>query len=189
MECFGSRLALLLLLLLLLHAFLLLSSLPAVRSDDEADLLQGMNSFRQSANAPALTKHHKAECVADEIADKLEGKSCASNTASSVQSQLVSDYPAVLSKCKVDVNTTTDGMILPVCVPRRVPTLVLTNYTQSQNARYLNDSRFTGAGVGTEDDWTVLVLTTNTPGGSFASTAHRFYAPSLLFMLSLLFLY
>lgn len=129
--------------------------------------------------------------MADEIADKLEDKSCASNTAPSMQSQLISDYPSVLKKCKVDVNTTTDGMILPVCVAHRVATLVLTNYTQSQNARYLNASRFTGAGIGTEHDWTVLVLTTNTQGGSFASTAHRCltfldYAASLLFMQLLL---
>lgn len=74
-----------------------------------------MNSFRQSANAGALRKHDKAECVADEIADKLEDRSCAS-----MQSQLISDYPSVLKKCKVDVNTTTDGMILPVCVPHQL---------------------------------------------------------------------
>ncbi|XP_047959367.1 uncharacterized GPI-anchored protein At3g06035-like [Salvia hispanica] len=185
MECFGTR-------LVLLHAFLLLFSLQ-VRSDEEQDLLQGINSFRTSANAPALVKHDKADCVADEIADKMEDKSCGSSTGATMQSQLMSDYPAVLSKCKVDVNTTTDGMILPVCVPKRTATLVLTNYTQSQNAKYLNDSKFTGAGIGTEDDWTVLVLTTNTHGGSFASTAHRcltrYYGLSILFLLSLAFVY
>lgn len=154
------------------HAYIYLSA-------DEEDLLQGLNSFRQTATAPPLTKHDKADCVADEIADKLDGKSCASNTATSVQAQLMSDYPSVLKKCNVDVNTTTDGMILPVCVPHRVATLVLTNYTQSQNAKYLNDSKFTGAGVGTEDDWTVVVLTTAARGGSFASGARRFLAADL----------
>lgn len=115
-------------------------------------------------------KHDKADCIADEIADKLEDQNC---MGAITRSQLASDYPNVLNKCKVDPNATRDGMILPVCVPRRVSTLVLTNYTQSQNARYLNDSRFTGAGIGTEDDWTVLVLATSTPGGNFANTAFR----------------
>ncbi|KAL8553783.1 hypothetical protein ACS0TY_002173 [Phlomoides rotata] len=143
----AARLAL----VLLLHATLLLLSVPAVRCDDEEDhLLQGINSFRQSSRAGPVAKHDKANCVADEIADKLENQNCA---GAPPQSQLASDYPNVLKKCQVDPNATTDGMILPVCVSRRVPTLVLTNYTQSsQNARYLNDSRFTGAGIGKEDD-------------------------------------
>ncbi|XP_057779998.1 uncharacterized GPI-anchored protein At3g06035-like [Salvia miltiorrhiza] len=182
MECFGSR-------LLLLHVFLFLLFLQ-LRSDEEQDLLEGINSFRNSAKAPALVKHDKADCVADEIADKMEDKSCASNAAPTT---LMSDYPAVLEKCKVDANTTVDGMILPVCVPKRTATLVLTNYTQSQNARYLNDSKFTGAGIGAEEDWTVLVLTTNTQGGSFASRSHRcvaHYVPSfILSMLSIVFIF
>ncbi|KAL0347977.1 UNVERIFIED_CONTAM: putative GPI-anchored protein [Sesamum angustifolium] len=167
-----------------------------LHADEEDHLLQGINSFRQSSNVPALSKHDKANCVADEIADQLEDKHCASNTAPPAQSQLISDYPSVLKKCNIDVNTTRDGMILPVCVPHRVATLVLTNYTQSHNSRYLNDSRFTGAGIGTEDDWTVLVLTTNTPGGSFASRAGRLtvlgssqYLPTLLLMLFLVLIY
>ncbi|KAK4424664.1 putative GPI-anchored protein [Sesamum alatum] len=175
---------------------ILLLSVPVYSDDEEDHLLQGINSFRQSANAPVLAKHDKANCVADEIADQLEDKHCASNTAPPAQSQLISNYPSVLKKCKIDVNTTRDGMILPVCVPHRVATLVLTNYTQSQNSRYLNDSRFTGAGIGTEDDWTVLVLTTNTPGGSFASGAGRVtisglsqYLPALFLMLFLALIY
>ncbi|KAI3448628.1 hypothetical protein Pfo_005293 [Paulownia fortunei] len=191
MESFGARLAI----LLLVHAILLLLSVP-VHSDDEEDhLLQGINSFRQSSNVPALAKHDNANCVADEIANQLEDKHCTSNTAPPTQSQLISNYPSVLKKCNIDVNTTRDGMILPVCVPHRVATLVLTNYTESQNSRYLNDSRFTGAGIGTEDDWTVLVLTTSTRGGSFASgacnliIASSHYLSSLFLMLFLVFLY
>ncbi|EYU34849.1 hypothetical protein ABFS82_14G187000 [Erythranthe guttata] len=171
--------------LLLLHVvFLLLSPASVYCDDEENNLLQGINSFRQSSRAPALAKHDKAECVADQIANQLEHQSCASNTLPPTQSQLMSNYPNVLKKCKIDVNTTKDGMILPVCVPHRVSTLVLTNYTQSQNSKYLNDSRFTGAGIGKEDDWTVLVLTTSTPGGSFASGARR-YLPSSLFLMML----
>ncbi|PIN01479.1 hypothetical protein CDL12_26013 [Handroanthus impetiginosus] len=169
MESFRVRLAFV---LLLFHvvSFLLLS-VPVHCDDEEDRLLQGINSFRQSSNVPALAKHDKANCVADEIADELEDQQCASNTATSTPSQLLSNYPNVLKKCNIDPNTTGDGMILPVCVPHRVSTLVLTNYTQSPNSRYLNDSSFTGAGIGTEDDWTVLVLATSTPGGSFSSAA------------------
>lgn len=56
---------------------------------------------------------------------------------------------------------------MPSCVPNLERTLLLTNYTQSQYSRFLNDSKFTGVGFGTEDNWMVVVLTTNTPGGSF----------------------
>ncbi|XP_073148114.1 uncharacterized GPI-anchored protein At3g06035-like [Henckelia pumila] len=153
--------------------FFFLLSIPA-HSDDEDDLLAGINSFRQSSTVPALSKNDKAGCVADEIANQLEAKPCASNTTT-MQSQILSDYPNVLQKCNVDVNATREGMALPVCVPHRVPTLVLTNYTQSQNSRYLNDTKFTGAGVGTENDWTVLVLTTSTPGGSFANQGRALF--------------
>lgn len=66
---------------------------------------------------------------------------------------------------------TKDGAILPVCVKDRVPTLVLTNYTQSSYAVYFNNSKYTGAGVGKEEDWTVVVLSTNTPAGTLASGA------------------
>ncbi|KAL2468553.1 Glycoprotein membrane precursor GPI-anchored [Forsythia ovata] len=141
-----------------------------VKHDDD-HLLQGINSFRQSSNVPPLAKHDNANCLAEEIADQLEDKPCVSNyTASSMPSQLA-NYPSLLKKCKIDINSTRDGVILPVCVPHRVATLVLTNYTQSQNSRYLNNSKYTGVGMGHEDDWTVLVLATNTPGGTFASKA------------------
>ncbi|CAI9768991.1 unnamed protein product [Fraxinus pennsylvanica] len=153
---------------LLLHVILLMQLLP-VHSDDADDhLLQGINSFRQSANVPPLAKHDNANCVAEEIADELEDQPCASNTASNTQ---LGNYQSLMKKCNIDINTTTDGVILPVCVHDRVAPLVLTNYTLSQNSRYLNNSRYTGVGMGHEDDWTVLVLTTNTPGGSFANKA------------------
>ncbi|XP_073023014.1 uncharacterized GPI-anchored protein At3g06035-like [Primulina eburnea] len=160
-------------------------SIP-VYCDDEDDLLAGINSFRQSSNAPALSKNDKADCVAEEIANQLENKPCASNTTTT-QSQIISDYPNVVQKCNVDGNTTTEGVVLPVCVPQRVSTLVLTNYTQSRNSRYLNDTKFTGVGVGTEDDWTVLVLTTSTPGGSFANEGRALFGSSRSLKLSSLF--
>lgn len=145
-------------------AIFLLSS-PVLSDDKEDSVLQGINSYRTSLRLPALAKNDKAGCLADELADKLEDQPCTASAVSSVQ---LSNYPEALSKCGIDINHTRDGAVLPVCVPNLVPTLVLTNYTHSQYSKFLNDSKFTGAGMGSEDDWMVLVLTTNTQGGTFA---------------------
>jgi hypothetical protein len=68
-----------------------------------------------------------------------------------------------IDKCDININTTTDGVILPVCVSKLEPTVVLSNYTHSDiYAKFLNNSKYTGVGLGSEDDWMVLVLTTNT---------------------------
>ncbi|XP_009592359.1 uncharacterized GPI-anchored protein At3g06035 [Nicotiana tomentosiformis] len=142
-----------------------------VNCDDEGHVLSGINSYRQSHNLPALTKHDKADCLADEIADEMQNQPCPRGGITPSPAPQFTQYPKLLDKCDIDINTTTDGIILPVCVHDRVATLVLTNYTQSQHVRFLNNSKYSGAGIGTEDDWTVLVLTTNTVGGSFASGA------------------
>lgn len=144
-------------------------------ADNEDNLIQGLNSYRQSLSLSALARNERADCLADEIADQLEDEHCTPITSSSnivptTPSQL-SDYPKLLKKCKIDMNSTADGVIMPVCVPKLIPTLVLTNYTRSQYAKHLNSSKFTGAGIGSEDDWMVLILTTNTPSGDFASSA------------------
>ncbi|KAJ6434396.1 hypothetical protein OIU84_017996 [Salix udensis] len=64
--------------------------------------------------------------------------------------------------------STTEGVVLPACAPHLAPTLLLTNYTRTTYSKYINDSRLTGAGLGHEDDWMVVVLTTSTTGGDFA---------------------
>lgn len=166
--------------------------------DEEDHLLSALNSYRQAQGVQPLTKHDKAGCLADEIAEKIEDRPCPATgivTSSPVsrQPQLQLDnYEDLVKKCKININTTTEGVILPVCVKKRVSTLVLTNYTQSQYATYVNNSRFTGAGIGKEDDWTVLVLTTNTPGGTFASggvAISCLYRPFLFIVLGFLFLF
>ncbi|KAI5658898.1 hypothetical protein M9H77_27691 [Catharanthus roseus] len=146
-----------------------------MKPDEEDHLLSAFNSYRQTLGVPPLTKHDKAGCLADEIAENIENRPCPPagtiiSAAPGLQPQL-DNYPDLVKKCGIDINTTQDGVILPVCVPKRVATLVLTNYTQSQYARYLNNSRYNGIGIGKEDDWTVVVLASNTPAGSFASTA------------------
>lgn len=80
--------------------------------------------------------------------------------------------------------------MLSVCVAKRVPNLVLNNFTKTFYTMYLKSSNFTGAGIGTEDDWTVIVLSTSTPAGSFSSFACRvswsFYYLILVLVLFLL---
>ncbi|KAL3538079.1 hypothetical protein ACH5RR_001445 [Cinchona calisaya] len=157
----------------LLHLILLLS-VPVLGDDERDHLVSGVNSYRQSQGLQPLAMHDKAGCLADEIADEIQDRPCPApgnvTTSAGIQPQL-SNYPDLVKKCDIDIDTTPEGVILPVCVPKRVATLVLTNYSQSQHSRYLNSSKYTGVGIGLEDDWTVLVLTTNTSGGSFASAA------------------
>ncbi|PWA35377.1 chloroplast RNA processing4 [Artemisia annua] len=53
------------------HLFCLTS--PALYfNDEEDDLLQGINGYRQSRNLAAFSKHANAGCMADEIAEALE---------------------------------------------------------------------------------------------------------------------
>ena len=56
-------------------------------------------------------------------------------------------------------------------MPRLDPFLVLSNYTTPQHAKYLKDSNYTGTGIGSEDNWMVVVLCTNTSTGNFSSAA------------------
>ncbi|KAL0368004.1 UNVERIFIED_CONTAM: putative GPI-anchored protein [Sesamum calycinum] len=46
--------------------------------------------------------------------------------------------------------------------------LVLSNFTKSQYSGYLNGTQYTGIGVGSEDNWIVVVLTTSTPEGDYS---------------------
>ncbi|XP_038887236.1 uncharacterized GPI-anchored protein At3g06035-like [Benincasa hispida] len=106
----------------------LTSGIINLKIDDEEDnLLQGLNSYRQAQNLPPLTKNAKADCIANEIADDAEDQPCTVTTA---KSNVVASRP-------------------------------------SQITKYLNDSRFVGAGLGKEDDWMVVVLTTGANTGSF----------------------
>uniref|UniRef100_A0A7N2R0N8 Uncharacterized GPI-anchored protein At5g19230-like domain-containing protein n=1 Tax=Quercus lobata TaxID=97700 RepID=A0A7N2R0N8_QUELO len=83
----------------------------------------------------------------------------------------VTEYDKLLDGCDIKDNHTVQGVILPVCVPRLDPFLVLSNYTTPQYAKYLKDSNYTGTGIGSEDNWMVVVLYTNTSAGNFSSVA------------------
>ncbi|XP_059311857.1 uncharacterized GPI-anchored protein At5g19250-like [Lycium ferocissimum] len=169
--------------LLLLHSLLF----SIVKSDDEEDnLLKGINSYRASLNLTTLKENDKAKCLADEIADQFKDQPCTNttgaNTVPGTEPQF-SGYPKLLSKCKLNATTTRDGMIMPACVPNLVPDLVLSNYTKSQYSNSLNDTKFTGVGIGSDDNWVVVVLTTSNPEGSFTPDTS---SSNLVFQLGLI---
>lgn len=138
--------------------------------DEEDTLLQGLNSYRESLNLTSLTKNKNAECLADELADQFKNQPCTNstgaNTVPGTEKQL-SNYPDLLAKCHLNVSNTRDGIVMPACVPNLEPSLVLSNFTKSQYSDSLNDTKYKGAGIGSEDNWIVVILTTSTPEGSY----------------------
>ncbi|XP_018840499.1 uncharacterized GPI-anchored protein At3g06035-like [Juglans regia] len=165
----SSRLCLLFLPLLL--SSILLLNHPVKCDDEEDNLFQGINSYRASLNLTVLSINDNAECLAEEIADQFRNQPCTnttgSNTVPGTEPQF-SDYPVLLAKCHLNVSNTQDGAIMPSCVPNLEPSLVLSNFTKSQYSGNLNDTKYTGAGIGSKSNWIVVVLTTSTSAGSFA---------------------
>ncbi|KAL8515284.1 hypothetical protein ACS0TY_014123 [Phlomoides rotata] len=143
---------------------LLFHSIFLVKCDDEDDLLQGINQFRSSSGLPLLSHNNGIECLADDIADRLKNQPCTGNT--SAPQPRPSDYADLITKCRL-TNATLQGIqILPVCLPESQSSQRLNAYTTSPSpyATYLNDTRFSGIGIGSDDNWTVVILTTATPG-------------------------
>ncbi|XP_071729756.1 uncharacterized GPI-anchored protein At5g19250-like [Rutidosis leptorrhynchoides] len=155
---------------LILHSILCINQ--TVKCDDEEDsLLSGLNSYRATLNLTSLTTNDRAKCLAEKIADQLKKQPCTNTTGSNTvpgTEPEFSNFPDLLNKCHLNVSTTRDGTILPACVPNLDPTLVLSNYTKSQYSNSLNDTKYTGVGIGSEDNWIVVVLTTSTPEGGYS---------------------
>ncbi|XP_022762025.1 uncharacterized GPI-anchored protein At3g06035-like isoform X2 [Durio zibethinus] len=160
--------------------------------DEKDNLLKGINSYRASLNLTSLTKNDNAACLADELADQFKNQPCTNstgaNTVPGTEPQFA-DYPNLLGKCHLNVSITRDGAVMPACVPNLVPDLVLTNFTQSQYSDNLNDTKYTGVGIGSHGDWIVVVLTTGTPEGSYApATSATSVVTEISLMYHLLFL-
>ncbi|MBA0647583.1 hypothetical protein Goarm_012441, partial [Gossypium armourianum] len=139
---------------------------------EEDDLLKGINSYRASLNLTSLTTNENAECLADELAEEFKNQPCTNstgaNTVPGTEPQFA-NYPNLLAKCHLNVSVTRDGAVMPACVPNLAPSLVLTNFTQSQYSGNLNETKYTGIGIGSEGDWIVVVLTTSTTEGNYAT--------------------
>ncbi|XP_027361982.1 uncharacterized GPI-anchored protein At5g19250-like isoform X2 [Abrus precatorius] len=160
----------------LLISLLLSSILLSNTAGEEDDLYQGINKYRQSLNLTSLTMNDNANCLAEEIADQFKNQPCTNdtgaNTVPGTEPQF-SNYPDLLNKCHLNISNTRDGSVMPACVPGLVPSLVLANFTQSLYSDSLNDSKYTGIGIGSDDNWIVVVLTTNTPEGSFVPETYN----------------
>jgi hypothetical protein len=126
--------------------------------------------YRTSLNLTSLTKNENANCFAEKLADQFKNQPCTNttgaNTIPGTEPQLP-DYEDLLTKCHLNISNTRDGSVMPACVPGLVPDIVLSNFTKSLYSQNLNDSKFTGIGIGSEDNWIVVVLTTSTSDGSF----------------------
>ncbi|XP_030974760.1 uncharacterized GPI-anchored protein At5g19250-like [Quercus lobata] len=162
-----------LLLPLLLCSILLLIH-PVSCANENDNLLQGINAYRVNLNLTALKKNDNAECLAGELADQFKDQPCTnttgSNTVPGTEPQF-SDFPNLLTKCHLNASVTRDGFIMPACVPNLDPSLVLSNYTESQYSESLNDTKYTGAGIGSKNNWIVVILTTDTSTGNFAPSS------------------
>ncbi|KAH9605603.1 hypothetical protein KSS87_018738 [Heliosperma pusillum] len=179
-------------LFLLLQATFLINH--QVKSHDEEDnLLQGINKYRASLNLTILTKNENAACFAGQIADQFKGQACSNTTGSNTvpgNEPQFPNYPDLLAHCHLNMSNTQDSEVMPACVPNLDPTLVLTNFTQSQYAASLNDTKYTGIGIESEGDWIVVVLSSNTSSGSFekATGAGFISSPNLLIYLAAIFM-
>ncbi|KAF2285917.1 hypothetical protein GH714_008959 [Hevea brasiliensis] len=115
---------------------------------------------------PSFRQEQEAECLASEVAKDLEEKKC--EEASGSNPYQLANHTDFLSKCGINVSHTRDGVVLPVCVPNLDSIEVFTNYTRTQFAKYINDSKFAEAGLGCKGNWMVAVLSTATSEGDFA---------------------
>ncbi|KAI0529474.1 hypothetical protein KFK09_002024 [Dendrobium nobile] len=141
-------------------------------SDETTDqLLKGINTYRTSLKLSSLTENQNADCLAEQIAKQFKGQPCTNTTGANTipgNEEQFSNYPDFLDHCHLNATVTQDSSIMPACVPDLQSDLVLSNYTKSQYSGSLNDSKFVGAGLADEGDWVVVVLSTNTPTGSFS---------------------
>ncbi|XP_061971449.1 uncharacterized GPI-anchored protein At3g06035-like [Populus nigra] len=148
-------------LFVLFQAIFLFSSAVLSCGDEKHELFKNINAYRTLfLDMPALTKNKKAKCLANEIADRLD-QPC--NETTHVDQVKLDSYPDQLKDC-VGTSHATDAVVMPVCAPadevEAVP--LLHNYTRTQYKKYIKDPSYTGAGVGSNDYWIVVVLNRNT---------------------------
>ncbi|XP_027367570.1 uncharacterized GPI-anchored protein At3g06035-like isoform X2 [Abrus precatorius] len=161
------------LLIVSVFAFHLLPSPVVCDAEKKKNLLHDINVYRKILNLPDLEKSSKASCVASKIADDLEDKHCEDFRdyyPAPGTNPKIPTFQDSVRKCMININTTKDGVVMPVCVPNLEPDALFSNYTKpNRYTKYLNNSKYTIAGIASEDDWMVLIISTNTSSGDFSS--------------------
>ncbi|XP_057771774.1 uncharacterized GPI-anchored protein At5g19250-like [Salvia miltiorrhiza] len=159
----------------LLFLSLLSHSLLLGKCNEDDDLLKGIQQYRANLNLTALATTTVAECIADEIADTYQNQSCTNATtfnATAFNATTFPSYAAIMSKCVLNAtNASGSSQILPTCIPNQ-QNLVVSDFT-SKYATYLNSTGYSSIGVGSEDDWLVVLLTNITgisPNGASGLT-------------------
>ncbi|KAH7543086.1 uncharacterized GPI-anchored protein At5g19250 [Ziziphus jujuba] len=166
---------------LLIYVFLFTSS-PAHCNEIEDVILKEINTFRKNTNHTEFSHNPNADCFADKVAESLKDEPCSRASDFFYQLGMVPrlpNYQQLFGKCNIKANTTKDAMMLPTCVPKLNKTLLIEDYTQSPYNKSLTNPSFTSIGVGSKDQWMVVLVTTNNSSGSFSSGS----APSLLGLL------
>ncbi|KAF3454457.1 hypothetical protein FNV43_RR04904 [Rhamnella rubrinervis] len=163
---------------LVCYGFLLTSS-PVNCNDLEDTLFRDINTFRASSTyqLSAFERIKKADCFADKVADSLTDEPCSragdfENHPGTVPK--LPDYNKLSKECHININTTRGGIILPTCIPKLEESLVLADYTKSYYKHYVLSSLYTGIGVGSKNQWVVVVFTTHDRHGSFNGTSAAF---------------
>jgi hypothetical protein len=140
------------------------------------DMLHGINTYRKTLNLPILEESYKASCLAMKIAYDLEDKHCEDfhdfYPLPGINSK-IPNFQRSVKKCDININTTRDGIIMPVCVSKMREADLISSYTKnSRFTPYLNNSKYTIAGVGHDLDKMVLIIGTNTASGDFSSASY-----------------
>ncbi|WVY98923.1 hypothetical protein V8G54_031074 [Vigna mungo] len=147
----------------------------ASTADKEKDLLHDINTYRKILNLPVLDENKKASCLAEEIAEDLGDLHCEvfrDYYPTPGNNSKIPNFQKNINKCNININTTTEGVIMPLCVPKLNSDDLFSNYTKSNRfTKYLNNSNYKSAGVGSEDDWMVFIVATNSSSGDFSSAS------------------
>ncbi|QCE07356.1 hypothetical protein DEO72_LG9g2375 [Vigna unguiculata] len=159
---------------------------PVACDDKEKDLLRDINTYRKVLNLPVLDENKKASCLAEEIADDLEHAHCEDFRdyyPTPGNNSKIPNFQKNIDKCNININATAEGVIMPLCVPKLSLDDLFSNYTKSNRfTKYLNSSKYKSAGVGSEDDWMVFIVSTNTSSGDFSFSSASSLLPHFLML-------